>query len=172
MNISLIRIVESTTVDGPGLRTTVYAAGCRHYCTGCHNPQTWDIEKGIPTDTDDIANKILANSFENVTFSGGDPMYQAEAFAELAQKIKSRSKKNIWCYTGFCIETLLQNVQYIPLLENIDVLVDGPFIIAERDTSLLFRGSKNQRIIDVPATLRTNKVVEYKPLSTFNALLK
>lgn len=172
MEISLLRIVESTTVDGPGLRTSVYAAGCSHHCPGCHNPQTWDVAAGTPTDTDTIAQHILANPVENVTFSGGDPMFQPEAFAELARKIKSKSNKTIWCYTGFRIEALLNNPKYMPLLEQIDVLVDGPYINSRRNTNLLFRGSDNQRLIKVDDTLKRKEVVEYNPLAKFDKLLR
>lgn len=171
MTLSLLKIVESTTVDGPGLRTTIYATGCSHRCPGCHNPQTWDIALGTPTDINQIADTILANPFENVTFSGGDPLYQAEAFALLAKTIKARSNKTIWCYTGYTIESIIDNPRYMPLLENIDVLVDGSYIDTLRDTTLLFRGSRNQRLIDIPATLTQHTIIEFNPLANINRLL-
>lgn len=115
---------------------------------------------GEPRSTDDLADQLLADPFSDVTFTGGDPFYQAAAFAELAQKIKAASTKTIWCYTGFLFEELVDDPQYRPLLEQLDVLVDGPFVMALRDESLLFRGSSNQRIIHVPASLRAGKVVE------------
>ena len=101
--LSIIDIIEETTVDGPGFRTAIYAAGCPNHCPGCHNPETWDIRRGHWVSTEEILDKVLADDFSNVTFSGGDPMFQPEGFAQLAKAIKERSQKNIWCYTGaFC----------------------------------------------------------------------
>ena len=118
---------------------------------------------GIPhwMSTDEILEKVLADDFADVTFSGGDPMYQPEGFAELACAIKEKSGKNIWCYTGYTFETLLRNPLQAKLLQYIDVLVDGKFKQELRDESLCFRGSKNQRLIDVQASLRTEEVVAY-----------
>ena len=99
--ISLIKIVEDTTVDGPGFRTTVYAAGCPNACPGCQNPQTWRKEAGRMTPVEDILAVIRADEFADVTFSGGDPMYQPEGFARLARLVKEETHKNIWCYTGY-----------------------------------------------------------------------
>ncbi len=159
MNIQIIRVIEETTVDGPGFRTSVYCAGCRHACPGCHNPQSWPMTAGESRSVEDLTRQILADPFADVTFTGGDPLYQAEAFAQLAQLIKQQSNKNIWCYTGFLFEELLKDPQYLLLLQHIDVLVDGPFIMAQRDEDLRFRGSSNQRIIDVPASLARGSVV-------------
>ena len=111
--------------------------------------------------TDEILKKVLADDFADVTFSGGDPMYQPEGFAELARAIKEKSNKNIWCYTGYTFENLLRNPLQAKLLEYIDVLVDGKFKLELRDESLCFRGSKNQRLIDVPASLAAGEVVTY-----------
>ena len=109
---------------------------------------------------------IEADPYANVTFTGGDPMYQPEGFAELARAIRQRTKKTIWCYTGFTYETLLTNPRQRPLLELLDVLVDGPFVKALRNEDLLFRGSKNQRLIDVRQSLAQNQVVAYIPLTS------
>ena len=147
-------------VDGPGFRTSIYCAGCQHQCAGCHNPQSWDFQGGHPMTTEEIMRIIEADSFANVTFTGGDPMYQPEGFAELARTIRERTDKDIWCYTGFTYERLLNNPRQRALLEQIDVLVDGPFIKSERDETLLFRGSRNQRLIDVKASLKEGRVVE------------
>lgn len=111
--------------------------------------------------TDDIMRIIEADPYANVTFTGGDPMYQPEGFAELARAIKERTSKDIWCYTGFLFEHLINNPRHRALLELIDVLVDGPFIRALRSEDLLFRGSRNQRIIDVPRSLREGRVLLY-----------
>ncbi|WP_027454671.1 anaerobic ribonucleoside-triphosphate reductase activating protein [Xylanibacter brevis] len=160
--ISVLSIIEDTMVDGPGFRTSIYCAGCRHQCAGCHNPQSWDFEGGHTMTTDEIMSVIEADPFANVTFSGGDPMYQPEGFTELAKAIKSRTDKDIWCYTGFTYEALVSNPRQKALLEKIDVLVDGPFVKSQRDETLHFRGSRNQRLIDVPASLREGKVCLYK----------
>ena len=160
--IQVLDIVEDTMVDGPGFRTSIYCAGCRHNCTGCHNPQSWDFEGGHPMSTDDIMRVIEADPYANVTFSGGDPMYQPEGFAELAKAIRERTEKTIWCYTGFTFETLMTNPRQRALLELIDVLVDGPFVKARRDETLCFRGSSNQRILDVPASLKAQQAVQYQ----------
>lgn len=159
--LSIIDIIEDTTVDGPGFRTTIYAAGCPNQCPGCHNPESWDINKGHKVSTDEILEKVLADDFANVTFSGGDPMFQPEGFTKLAQAIKQKSKKTIWCYTGYKFEKILDNPKQAALLSHIDVLVDGRFKQAYRDESLLFRGSSNQRLIDVKASLKKNEVIIY-----------
>ena len=157
--ISILDIVEDTTVDGPGFRTTIYCAGCPNHCPGCHNPQSWDIANGNDVDIEDILETILADPFADVTFSGGDPMFQPEGFTELARAIKEQSSKNIWCYTGYLYEHILENPAMRALLEQVDVLVDGRFVEALRDEQLRFRGSSNQRIIDVKRSLEEGKVV-------------
>lgn len=157
--ISVLSIVEDTMVDGPGFRTAVYCAGCPNACVGCHNPQSWDIANGHWMSTEEIMAVIEADPFANVTFTGGDPMFQPEGFAELAEAIKARTGKTIWCFTGFTYEALVQNPRQRRLLELVDVLVDGPFVQRLRDESLKFRGSGNQRIIDVQASLKRAEVV-------------
>ncbi|MDE7379094.1 MAG: anaerobic ribonucleoside-triphosphate reductase activating protein [Paraprevotella sp.] len=159
--ISVIKIVEDTTVDGPGFRTTVYAAGCPNACPGCHNPQSWDIGAGRMMSTDEIMAVIRADEFADVTFSGGDPMFQPEGFAELAKAIKNETGKNIWCYTGYTFEHLCRDDRQSELLQWIDVLVDGPYVESQRDRNILFRGSRNQRLIDVQASLRKGSVILY-----------
>ena len=167
--ISLLKIVESTTVNGPGFRTSEYSAGCVNACPGCHNPQSWDITHGIMTDVEVIANKILADDLCNVTFSGGDPMFQPLAFAELARIIKERSNKDIWCYTGYTYERIIKDEEKSQLLKYVDVLVDGPFVQSLRNEDLLFRGSSNQRLIDVQKSLKAGHVelFEYNPFPEF-----
>ena len=159
--LSILDILEDTTVDGPGFRTAIYAAGCPNGCPGCHNPDSWDINRGRWMNTDEILRKVLADQFADVTFSGGDPMYQPEGFAELADAIKQQTRKNIWCYTGYTFEKLLQNPRQAKLLQYIDVLVDGKFKEELKDEDLYFRGSKNQRLIDVQASLKKNETVAY-----------
>ena len=157
--ISVLQVVHDTMVDGPGMRTTVYCAGCPNHCPGCHNPESWDIQHGTPVSVATLLDELLADPFADVTFSGGDPMFQAEAFARLADGLRERSRKTIWCYTGLTFEQVLTHPSQRALLERVDVLVDGPFILAQRDPDLVFRGSANQRVIDVPASLRRGEVL-------------
>ena len=157
--LSILDIVEDTTVDGPGFRTTVYCAGCPNRCPGCHNPQSWDITNGNVMEVADILDVILSDPFADVTFSGGDPMFQPQGFTELAKAVKQQSGKNIWCYTGYLFEDIVKNPLQRALLEQVDVLVDGRYIEALRDEQLRFRGSSNQRIIDVQASLEQGSAV-------------
>lgn len=159
----ILSILEDTTVDGPGFRTSIYCAGCTHRCPECHNPQSWDKDGGTEMSVEEVMQTIEADPFANVTFSGGDPMQQAEGFTELARAIKTRTNKTIWCYTGYTFEALLRMPAQRALLELIDVLVDGPFLVAEKDPDLLFRGSRNQRLIDVPRSLAEGAIIEWQP---------
>lgn len=156
--LRILDIVEDTMVDGPGFRTSIYCAGCRHACPGCHNPETWAFDQGREMTVAEIMRVIVSDPYANVTFSGGDPMYQAAGFAELARAIHQQTNKDIWCYTGFTFESLIHQDQR-ELLAEIDVLVDGPFIQKLRDEDLLFRGSSNQRLIDVQASLYSGRTV-------------
>ncbi len=160
--LRVIDISEGTSVDGPGLRTSIYFSGCTHKCPGCHNPQSWDFEAGREATIEELLKIIDYNDF-NVTFSGGDPFFQVEEVTQLARRIKSELGKNIWCYTGYFWENIVDNPRFRPLLETIDVLVDSPFILSQRDISLRFRGSSNQRIIDVKKTLKfgTIQTIDY-----------
>lgn len=148
-------------MDGPGFRTSIYLAGCRHHCPGCHNPGSWDPAGGHPMTVDELMQIIVADPFAHVTLSGGDPLFQAAACTELCRRVKAETDKTIWCYTGYTWETLMReaDADIMPLLQSLDVLVDGPFIQSLRDTDLLFRGSSNQRLIDVPASLARGEVV-------------
>ena len=159
----ILSILEDTTVDGPGFRTSIYCAGCTHHCPECHNPQSWAKDGGTEMSVEEVMQTIEADPFANVTFSGGDPMQQAEGFTELARAIRARTNKTIWCYTGYTFEALLRMPAQRALLELIDVLVDGPFIVAEKDPDLLFRGSRNQRLIDVPRSLAEGAIIEWQP---------
>ncbi|MBR2128448.1 MAG: anaerobic ribonucleoside-triphosphate reductase activating protein [Bacteroidales bacterium] len=167
MKIRILDILEETMADGPGLRTSIYCAGCAHHCPGCHNPQSWDFNAGREATVDELLAVIKEDKFCNVTFSGGDPLYQVEAFTELARRIKEETGKNIWCYTGFTYEEILADSRLSMILPYIDTLVEGPFIQELRDPDLHFRGSSNQRIIhitpqeddDIPGT---TPLVQYK----------
>ena len=145
--ICIMEVIDETMADGPGLRTSIYCAGCSHRCQGCHNPQSWNMQNGHWVTVEDLLNVIKADEFCNVSFSGGDPFCQADAFTELARRIKTETSKTIWCWTGFTYEEILADAEKKQMLQYLDVLVDGPFIQEQRDTQLHFRGSANQRII-------------------------
>lgn len=157
MSLQVLDILPGTAVDGPGLRTSIYFAGCAHRCPECHNPQSWDFSAGRSMTVDEILAVVEDNGF-NVTLSGGDPMYQAEALLPLVEALTSRGYR-IWCYTGFTLEQLLQMPHCTALLPHIEVLVDGPFIASLRNTSLRFCGSSNQRLLHLPSTLSSGTPV-------------
>jgi anaerobic ribonucleoside-triphosphate reductase activating protein len=157
--LSLLNIVEDTTVDGPGFRTAIYAAGCIHQCCGCHNPQSWDLSKGALYTVGELLEIVKRAEFSNVTFSGGDPLMQPEGFTELARRIHAETDKTIWCYTGYRYEQLLASPKLSAILPYIDVLVDGRYVESLRDETLRFRGSSNQRIIDIRASLATGGII-------------
>lgn len=164
-SLRIIDITEGTSVDGPGLRTSIYFSGCSHHCEGCHNPQSWAADAGRDIDEDELLRLIRFNGF-GVTFSGGDPFFQAEGVAHLARRIKSEvtdhsgNPLSIWCYTGYTWEQVCNDERFLPLLRTIDVLVDSPFVLSQRNTELRFRGSDNQRIIDVQASLAQGSMVD------------
>ena len=154
-----------TIVDGDGIRFSIYLSGCRHHCRGCHNPESWNPASGHPLTREKIEEFIEAiNSnplLDGITFSGGDPFYSPEDFLPLIKEFSERTGQNIWCYTGYTFEALLRNPRQAKLLEYIDVLVDGKFQKDLRDEELYFRGSSNQRLIDVQASLKANETVSY-----------
>lgn len=161
MRISLSGVTGDSIVDGPGLRLTIFTQGCLHHCPGCHNPQTHDPEGGSWADTEDILAAAAENPLlDGITLSGGDPFLQPVpclALAEGAHKIGL----NVWTYTGYTWEALLEenDAEKLALLKETDVLVDGPFLLAERSLELRFCGSRNQRLIDVKKSLAEGKVV-------------
>jgi len=155
-------IVEESIVDGPGIRLVVFSQGCKHNCKGCHNPQTHSFENGQMINIEDILEIINKNPLlDGVTFSGGDPFEQAESFAELGKEVKELGL-NIITYTGYTYEEIIKSIDkkgWKDLLYVTDVLIDGPFEINKRSLELKFRGSSNQRIIDVKKSLENNNVV-------------
>lgn len=169
MRISLSGITGDSIVDGPGLRLTIFTQGCLHHCPGCHNPQTHDPEGGSWADTEDILAAAAENPLlDGITLSGGDPFLQPVpclALAEGAHKIGL----NVWTYTGYTWEALLEenDADKLALLKETDVLVDGPFLLAERSLELQFCGSRNQRLIDVKKSLAEGKVVLWEEPSYF-----
>ncbi|MCC8089308.1 MAG: anaerobic ribonucleoside-triphosphate reductase activating protein [Rikenellaceae bacterium] len=162
-DIIIMDVVEDTVVDGPGFRSSIYAAGCPHRCDGCHNPSSWNISNGTRVDIPSLMVRIRKNECADVTFSGGEPFGQAEKFTELAACIKKETGKNIWCYTGYKFEELVKDEIKRKLLEKIDVLVDGKYDKKMKSDRLRFRGSLNQRIIDVPKSLEIGStvIIEY-----------
>lgn len=160
MKIRISGIVEESVVDGPGIRFVIFTQGCIHKCEGCHNEDTHDMNGGYEIDTDEIFEKIKRNPMlDGVTFSGGDPLLQVESLVDLAKKCREHGL-NIYTYTGFEWEMLMRNKEkYLAFLELNDVLVDGKFILEQRSLNLAFRGSDNQRLIDVQKTLDSGEVV-------------
>lgn len=145
--LRVLDIVEGTIVDGPGLRTSIYLSGCNHHCLECHNSQSWQYENGKPMTVPEILAIIKENGF-NVSLSGGDPFYQIDNLLPLLQQIKKLGK-NIWCYTGYTYEQIISNAKLSEALLYIDVLVDGRYDKDKHDLDLRFRGSSNQRLIDI-----------------------
>lgn len=145
-------IVDDSIVDGPGFRLAVFAQGCPHGCPGCHNPESHALGGGTLRDTSEIAALMDANQLlDGITLTGGEPFMQCEACLELSRAAHARGL-NVWCYTGFEYEQLLERPDARALLDEVDVLVDGPFVLSERSLELRFRGSRNQRVIDLRAT--------------------
>ncbi|MGM9986310.1 MAG: anaerobic ribonucleoside-triphosphate reductase activating protein [Bacillaceae bacterium] len=142
-----MNILHDSVVDGEGLRTVVFFAGCPHQCIGCHNQQSWNIKNGTKMTIEDVLEEIKKNSLTDVTFSGGEPFMQAKEVKELAKEVK-KLNKDLWIYTGYTLEYIKEygSSDMKELLSYGDVLVDGLFIQEERDLTLPFRGSRNQRI--------------------------
>ena len=145
--IKVANIIYETMTDGSGIRTSIYCQGCKHYCKNCHNPQTWDFNKGKLYTVNELFEIINSQPLSDVTFTGGDPLFQVESFTELAKLIKSKTSKTIWCYTGYTYEQIKENESMKLILPYIDVIVDGKYVDEKRNTNLKFRGSENQRLI-------------------------
>lgn len=163
IRLATLELQRDSIVDGEGIRSVLWTQGCSHHCPGCHNPETHSFQEGFLVDVDDVKKKIDGlEGQDGITFSGGDPMEQAEACLELAKYCKNKGL-NVWCYTGYTFEELLLKTEFFPkigeFLKYIDVLVDGRFVLSEKSYDVIFRGSKNQRLIDVPKSLKKNKVV-------------
>ncbi len=159
MRFKLAGIQEDSIVDGPGYRFAVFVQGCDRNCPGCHNPKTHDPEGGRWEDTDTILKRLKANPLDKgLTLSGGEPFLQPEPMACLARGAHELGR-HVMAYTGFTFEELLGRPDARQLLEQLDLLVDGPFILSQRSLELRFRGSRNQRILDVPASLEKGEAV-------------
>lgn len=152
MNIVLAKDVEKSIyeslIDGTGLRIVVFFCGCSFHCKNCQNPETWNINNGSIYDIDELSNYIIElyqnGNYDGITFSGGDPLYQKDKLLILIKKLRKKIPElNIWCYTG----NIYENISNEEILKYVDVLVDGPFIENQKDITLRFRGSKNQRLL-------------------------
>lgn len=157
MTYRVLDIIKGTTVDGPGLRTSIYFAGCQHHCHGCHNPQSWDPEAGQLLSLQEILDIIEEEDFD-VTLTGGDPLYYWKAIQVLVEEIK-KNRRNIWIYTGFTWEEIISNTNLLNSIIKADVLVDGKYIEELKDIDLPFRGSSNQRIIDIQTSISYGNIV-------------
>ena len=152
------RLERGSIVDGEGIRAVLWTQGCSHNCLGCHNPETHSFNDGYLLDIEEVKKDIDSLDIEDgITLTGGDPLYQVEAVNEIAKYAKKKGL-NVWCYTGFTFEEIYNIDKYRKFLSNVDVLVDGEFILEQRSLSSIFRGSKNQRIINVKESLKKNKV--------------
>ena len=158
--LKLAGIQTDSIVDGPGIRTTFFCQGCPHRCEGCHNPETWPFAGGTPMDTETMVRVVASNPLcKGVTFSGGEPFAQAEGFLELAKALKAQGYE-VASYSGYTFEALLGGtLAQRQLLEQLDVLIDGPFLQGEKSLELAFRGSNNQRILDVPKSLQAGHAI-------------
>lgn len=165
MEIQVAGIVNDSIVDGPGIRFTIFVQGCPHNCAGCHNPQTHTATGGESISIETLLERIQDNPLlDGVTFSGGEPFMQAEALSVLAQEIHDNTGLNIVTYTGYTIEELIAGANNIPgwktLLQETDILIDGPFVESLKSYELRFRGSSNQRCLDSKESIRQGKAVE------------
>ncbi|MGI6712422.1 MAG: anaerobic ribonucleoside-triphosphate reductase activating protein [Bacillota bacterium] len=161
MQIRVAGIEKESIVDGPGIRYVVFAQGCSHNCPGCHNPETHSFDGGSMVEIDKIIQEVKSNPLlDGITLSGGEPLDQADGFAELAQKAGELGL-NVMIYSGYTYEKIMRgtNPKWDRLLGLADILVDGPFIRNEQDMTLKFRGSKNQRIIDLKKTRLAGTIV-------------
>lgn len=163
MDLRIADIVNDSIVDGPGLRLTVFTQGCVHNCKNCHNPSTHDLNGGKIVDTDFIINKFFENPLlDGITFSGGEPFLQPKPLSVIAKAIKEKGF-NVIAYTGYTWEKLIEEKdKYIDLLKYTDIVIDGPFIDDLKSYDLHFRGSSNQRSIDVQKSLLENKIILYE----------
>lgn len=162
-NIRLSGIAYESLVNGPGMRRVFFSQGCKHNCKGCFNPDTHSFDGGEEKNMDELIKDVLRNPMiKGVTFSGGDPFERAEEFSYMAKKFRENNI-NVWSYTGYMFEDIMSNLDirngWKELINNIDVLVDGRFEEDEKEEGLKFRGSSNQRIIDIPKSIKSNKIV-------------
>ena len=158
-HLRIAGIVEESIVDGPGIRYTIFTQGCPFHCRGCHNPQAQPLRGGVDVTLRQLYDEIKANPLvTGVTFSGGEPFIQARSLCTLAKILKAEVY-SLWSYSGYTYEKIIYDDIMRDLLAELDVLVDGPFVQAKVSLDIDFRGSTNQRLIDVPRSLQEDKVV-------------
>lgn len=159
--MKIMNIDTDCTDNGKGIRTVIYVSGCTHYCKGCHNPSSWNPDNGHDYNMDELIEIIEDNSLADVTISGGDSLtFQYEETVKLVKAIKDKTNKNIWLYTGYSYENVLLNKKEVLLY--IDIMVDGKFDISKKNLNLLFRGSSNQRIVDVKQSIEENRLIIWR----------
>lgn len=161
--MNYIKITKNDIANGPGVRCVLWVSGCNVHCAGCHNPQTWSFNAGKPFDM--IALQELYDSIDKpyirgLTLSGGNPLDNIPEILHICRTVKEKfPNKDIWLYSGYTFEQIKEWQAAMCVLEYVDVLVDGPYIEEQRDITLKWRGSKNQRVIRVQETLKQNKIV-------------
>ena len=160
LNLRLAGIEPESIVDGPGIRMVLFCQGCVRRCPGCQNPVTWPLEGGVEVSIEEVTSIVRDDPLcHGVTFSGGEPFLQAKPLADLARILRQEDYE-VACYTGYLFEELVAGTEdQRGLLESIDILIDGPYIEAERSIDLRFKGSRNQRVLDVPASLKAGKAI-------------
>lgn len=154
-------IIDNSLANGKGLRMVLFLSGCLHKCEGCHNKELQDFDFGVDMTEEEIFARIEKNAgvIKGITLSGGDPMEQPAKLINLCRKIRALDL-DIWCYTGYSFEEVLKSEEKLALLKEVDVLVDGRFDLKLKSEKVKYRGSSNQRIIDVKESLKTNEIVE------------
>lgn len=165
MDIRIAGIVNDSIVDGPGIRFTIFTQGCPHNCEGCHNPQTHTFDDGKMVSVEELIDQIQRNPLlDGVTFSGGEPFVQAESLSVLAKVIHDNTELDVVTYTGYTFEQLMSGSEDNPywkaLLQETDILIDGPFVKSKKSYELHFRGSSNQRCLDSKESVRIGEAVE------------
>ena len=161
MKIRIADIIEESFVDGVGVRFAIFVQGCPHRCKGCHNPTTHDFNGGKIVDTEEIIKKFSKSPLINgITLTGGEPLNQIDSVTELAKRAKNINL-SVWCYTGYVYENLLGDSKINDFLDYVDVLIDGPFIESQRDLTMPFCGSRNQRLIDIPNSRAQEKIINW-----------
>lgn len=158
MQLNIGGLIPESVVDGPGIRFVIFAQGCQHNCKGCFNPELQPFQQNRLMTVEEIIAMIKEHNSQGITFSGGDPFEQAEGFTALAQACRKLGL-SIWSYTGYTYEELIQKPTKLKLLQELDVLVDGRFVLEQKDITLKYRGSSNQRIIDVQKSLAEGQVI-------------
>lgn len=159
--MKIMKIDTDSTDNGNGIRTVLYVSGCIHYCGGCHNPSSWNANNGIEYSTNELIDIIEENPLSDVTISGGDSLtVQYEDTLILVKEIKAKTNKNIWLYTGYVFEELPEHKKEI--LCYLDVIIDGRFELAKKDLRIMFRGSSNQRIIDVQRSIKSGTTILWR----------